>query len=187
MPTNCDPIRKWYQGSVIMDFRVTTSNDLNTMESNLAHFASIGIKALHLRDVTLRPDVNSSDVNEMYHPTSLTIVIAQKLLADGAEYNPRAETGLKQFTAALHALNMSLMVQVPVIGSDAESREGKLSIELQHRAEDAIKYWSEQGVDGVFLDGLEHFGADNWVGRIVERWHDILERYGQVESNSTDR
>ncbi len=45
--------------------------------------------------------------------------------------------------------------------------------------------FTSQGVDGVFLDGLEHFGADSWVGRIVERWHDILERYGEVESNST--
>ena len=171
-----------------MDFRVTSSDDLNIMESNLGHFASLGIKALHLRDVTLRADVNStSDVIMMYHPTSMTIDIAQKVLADGAEYNPRVETRLKKFTSALHALNMSLMVQVPVIGSDIESREGKLSIELQHRVEDAIKYWSEQGADGVFLDGLEHFGADNWVGRIVERWHDILERYGQVESIWTER
>jgi hypothetical protein len=123
----------------------------------------------------------------MYYPTEMTMSIAQKILNDGTPYNPKDRTALKNFTAALHALNMTLMVQVPVVGADPESRDGKLSIELQHRAEDAIKFWSEQGVDGVFLVGLEHFGADKWVGRIVERWHDILERYGAAENNGTEK
>jgi len=127
-----------------MDIRVKDYNDLNQMEPKLAYFASLGIRALHLRDVTLKPGVNSSDVRDLYYPTSETITIAQKVLANGQPYDPRGSSPLKNFTSALHAHNMSLMVQVPVVGNDPESVEGKLSIELQHRAEDAIKYWSEQ-------------------------------------------
>ena len=127
-----------------MDIRVKDYNDLTQMEPQLAHFASLGIKALHLRDVTLKPGVNSSDVRDLYYPTSETLTIAQKVLANGQPYDPRGSSPLKSFTSALHALNMTLMVQVPVVGNDPESVEGKLSIELQHRAEDAIKYWSEQ-------------------------------------------
>ena len=178
MPTNCDPTRKWFQGSVIMDLRVKSVSELVEAQHKLDYYESLGIRALHLRDVTRKSNATTGDVSEMYHPTEKTLEIAQQVIGDGSVYNSRLPTPLKNFTSALQQKNMSLIVQVPVVGSDAEFSEGKLSIELQHRVEDTIKFWAEQGVDGVFLEGLERFGADSWVGRIVERWHDILQRYG---------
>ena len=180
MPSNCDPGRKWFQGSVIMDLRIKSVTDLRHTESKLDFYSSLGIRAFHLRDITKKENATSGDVSEMYHPTEMTVSIAQQIISDGSSYNPKSgmTSPLKKFTSALHDRNMTLIVQVPVVDSDSESRDGKLSIELQHKVEDAIKFWSEQGVDGVFLDGLEHFGSDSWVGRIVERWHDILDRYG---------
>jgi hypothetical protein len=61
MPTNCDPVRKWYQGSVIMDLRVKSFGELVDLESKLTHFASLGIRGLHLRDLTRNWNVTSGE------------------------------------------------------------------------------------------------------------------------------
>ena len=66
MPTNCDPVQKWYQGSVIMDLRVKSFGELADLESKLTHFASLGIRALHLRDVTRNWNVTSGEKIKLF-------------------------------------------------------------------------------------------------------------------------
>jgi len=46
---------------------------------------------------------------------------------------------------------------------DEEYRNNILSMTLKHETEQAIMYLAQQGVDGVFLVGMEHFGSDRFV------------------------
>ena len=71
-------------------------------------------------------------------------------------------------------------LQVPVVGgpNDTDYTKGSVSLRLEQEVETAIKFFMEVGSDGVFLDGLEHFGADEWVANSVMQWKRIIDRFG---------
>ena len=70
--------------------------------------------------------------------------------------------------------------QVPVVGgpNDTDYTKGSVSLRLEQEVETAIKFFMDVGSDGVFLDGLEHFGADEWVANSVTQWKRIIDRFG---------
>jgi hypothetical protein len=104
MPTNCDPARKWFEGSVVMDVRVTGVDDLFHLESRVQYLASLGIRTLHLRDLTRKPNVTSGDVSEMYLPTEMMISVAQQTVGNRDRFY-KAPFWPKTFSDKFSALN----------------------------------------------------------------------------------
>ena len=165
MPRNCDPNIDWYRGTVTLDVAAQPGRltDFQELIDQLQGYRSMGIQTVHLRD--LSKDWAATDL--IYHPTS-------KIM------NMTSGTGVKDLSRALHKLNMTLMVQVPIVGDpdDQDFRKGIISLKLEQQVENAVKFFMEQGSDGIFLDGLEHFGADDWVSDSVMSWKKIIDRFG---------
>jgi len=159
MPKNCDPHVEWYHGTVTLDIHL---DSLPIGDAPLAQkidsYSRMGIQTLHLRNITGG-------------------VIPTSDLVGRVRW---AEPRLRNLTALLHARNMTLMVQVPVVGgpNDTDYTQGSVSLRLEQEVETAIKFFMEVGSDGVFLDGLEHFGADEWVANSVMQWKRIIDRFG---------
>ena len=76
----------------------------------------------------------------------------------------------------IHGNNMSLIVQVPIIGTNPN--DTTLDLDLQHDVDKAIEFWVSQGADGIFLAGLEHFRPDKFLAQQISYWHSLLDRYG---------
>jgi hypothetical protein len=101
------------QGHVIMDIHPATHTDLLDLTTKIPYFASLGIKALHLKDKMVK---NSSGLvfSEMFHPTSEVISTFQAAFDNSKPFSPGNYTLIKRFTDDLHSHNMTLMVQIPV-------------------------------------------------------------------------
>jgi hypothetical protein len=84
---------------------------LRQLESRVPYLASLGIGALHLRDVTRKQNVTSGGVSEMYLPTEMMISAAQETLGGGSAYGSDSATPLRTLTRAMRSENMTLMVQ----------------------------------------------------------------------------
>ncbi len=169
MPRNCDPVSDWYQGKVAIDVVPKPGATLNvqTIIDNLKTYKERGIKTLHLKHVDI-------DV-----PTSKFLNKSDTILE-----NP-GDAILRNLTASLHDLNMTLMIRIPVREDNENAKPERISMELKHQVELSIKFWAEKGADGIFLQGLENFDwQGDWVVKDVSRWKDALEQYGQHTTNT---
>ena len=194
MPRDCNPEIDWYHGTVTLDINPTMSAkntwiiDLKLLSNRLEYYHSVGIQTIHLRDIskkdrnnsTIRINNKNNDLTDMYHPTNDIIGLAKDMMNQSGNSNDPHTSfyTLKTLTESLHQLNMTLMVQIPVVGNFNESQKGELSLELQQDVSRVIQYFMQQGTDGIFLDGLEHFGSDRWAAEKVKVWRDILDQYG---------
>ena len=127
------------------------------MIAELDSLNQMGIQTLHLRNLTGQV------------PTAHIVNASQAKIER-----------IRDLAPLLHAKNMTLMVGVPVLGlpDDKDFAKGVISLDLSHQVENAIKFFMESGVDGVFLEGLEHFGADNYVADAVLAWKRVINRFG---------
>ena len=75
---------------------------------------------------------------------------------------------------ALHAANMTLLVDIPVHGANRS-----VEPELDFRITKAIQFWAGAGVDGIALVGLEQYGADPYVTQRVAAWSTDFEKYSR--------
>ena len=191
MPRDCNPEIDWYHGTVSLDI-IPSMHDQNNwkidftqLSTKVPYYHSVGIQTLHLRDISKKYENGSSkqqikekrnDLKNMYHPTN-TIIDLIKNMTGQKEPNSPTYT-LKDLTSSLHRLNMTLMVQLPVVGNLNETKKGEITLELQQDVSKVIQYLMKQGVDGIFLDGLEHFGSDIWVAEKVKIWRDVIDQYG---------
>jgi len=158
MPRNCDPQVDWYHGTVTLDIRLDdlpSGGGAAGMNAWLDSYDRMGIQTLHLRNLTA--DLPTSKIVDAVKPN---------------------QERIRNLTSHLHAKNMTLMVQLPVVGNDTDYNKGVISLELEQQVENAVKFWMECGADGIFLDGLDHFGADNWVADSVMSWKKIIDRFG---------
>lgn len=159
MPRNCDPPLDWYQGKVAMEVMPDEANgrlDVNALIGKLPRYQEMGIKIIHLKKLS-----NSSDDAKQFVNITETALGGQDSAGN--------------LTAAMHKLNMSLIVQIPV--ANLQGRQ-QMTLEMQHDISMAVKFWMEKGADGIFLDGLEHYGADNWVAQSVTAWKNVIDRFG---------
>ena len=168
MPRNCDPELEWYQGKVILDVfhphdvkTSTTPDYLSQIQANVEKYQKLGISGLHLKS---RGSI----------PTSKHIQIINDSLG--------SNDSIKSFINYLHANNLSLMIQIPIEGDDDPIIDGgdkkSLDMDMEHHVDAAIRFWMILGADGVFLDGLERFKADNWIARKISSWKGLLDRFG---------
>ena len=189
MPRDCNPEIDWYHGTVSLDV-IPTMNaqnnwkiDFTQLSNRLPYYHSVGIQTLHLRDISKKhPNASSNeqingksnDLNDMYHPSNMIIGLIKDMMTeqDSPDY------ALQRFTSSLHQFNMTLMVQLPIVGYLNESKHGKITLDLQQDVSKAIQFLMQQGVDGIFLDGLEQFGSDIWVAEKVKIWRDVIDQYG---------
>ena len=175
MPRNCDPGLEWYQGKVILDVfprDKAFGPDLSQIQANVEKYKKLGISGLHLKSRTPIP-------------TSKHIQIINDSLG--------SNDSIKSFINYLHANNLSVMIQIPIEGDDHsiqsiiddDNDKKSLDMDMEHHVDAAIRFWMILGADGVFLDGLEHFKADNWIARKISSWNGLLDRFG--ESTTTNR
>ena len=191
MPRDCNPEIDWYHGTVSLDIIPTMHEqdkwkiDFMKLSDRLPYYHSVGIQTLHLRDISRKHFYASSeqqikdknyDLKDMYHPTNKIIDLIKDMIGHGDQGSPAND--FKHLTSSLHQMNMTLMVQLPVIGNLNETKQGKITLELQQDVSRAIQYLMQMGVDGIFLDGLEHFGSDIWVAEKVKIWRDVIDQYG---------
>jgi len=155
MPKKCDPNTEWYQGKVILDVSPNGKDIDNWMKNFLDFemFKEAGISTLHLKD-NLESTVSFLNKSQNLYGNSQ----AQGLID------------------LIHGNNMSLIVQVPIIGAKANGTT--LDLDLQHDVDKAIEFWVSQGADGIFLAGLEHFRPDKFLAQQISYWHSLLDRYG---------
>lgn len=171
MPHTCDPYNEWFQGTVSMDVlpkkgpNGSWNLDLVEVIRKVPEYKSLGIQTLHLKDLTRKNEGNS------WYPS----VDWKKVITKVIGGNPN---DIANLTKALHQHNMTIMIQIPVIGKDDDSMFGRLSLDVQHAIGKAIAYFGERGVDGIFLQGLEEFGADTWIDVAIEGWKVVLDRFG---------
>ena len=189
MPRTCDPSLEWYQGRVTMEVRpeMRASNGKYNMSlehemERLSGLKSTGVTTVLLKDITLKEPQRSAvprfpydDERRMglYHPTEDFEAIY------GETMN---KTKVDQYIDAVHKLNMTIMIHVPVVGKANETEKGTLSLELKQAVERVIQFWAAHGADGIFLDGLEHFGADKWVGTYLSNWDSVFKKYGTTDN-----
>jgi len=150
MPHKCDPNTEWYQGKVILDVNPTGKDIQKWMNNDLdfGTFKDTGVSTLHLK-----------------HELESTSSFLSKY----------EESQATELIDLVHGHNMSLIVQVPIIGT----KNGTiLDLDLQHDVDKAIEFWMSQGADGIFLDGLEHFRPDKFLAQQISYWHSLLDRYG---------
>ena len=188
MPRTCDPSLEWYQGRVTMEVRpdIRASGDKYVMSlehemERLSSLKSIGVTTVHLKDVTLKEPPGSAvprfphgDERRMglFHPTE----DFEAVYADVMN-----KTKVDEYIDAVHKSNMTFMIHVPVVGKANETERGALSLDLEQAVARAIRFWAAHGADGIFLDGLEHFGADKWVGTYLSSWDSVFRKYGTTD------
>ena len=140
MPRACDPITAWWQGSVILEIGPTKAADMGGADGSspsprldrqfwlerLPSLANIGIRGLKLVDLyRIFPEDqqqqeggtnnsnNSSSSNssggraEYYNPGHL----------QGVEERAGSATQLRQLAEAVHAANLTLLVEIPTYSS----------------------------------------------------------------------
>ena len=148
----------------------------------LASLKSIGVTTVHLKDITLKEPPRSAvprfphgDERRMglFHPTADFQAVYASVIDT---------TNVDEYIAAVHNSNMTFMIHVPVVGKANETQKGALSLDLEQAVARVIKFWAAHGADGIFLDGLEHFGSDKWVGTYLSNWDSVFKKYGTTDN-----
>jgi hypothetical protein len=125
MPRACDPATAWWQGSVILEIGPTTAAagagdpsprlDREFWIERLPVLAGLGIRGLKLVDIylmetsmtALSPNGSSSSRAEYHNPGSRGVV----------EERAGSAAQLRQLAEAVHAANLSLLVEIPTFSS----------------------------------------------------------------------
>ncbi len=186
MPRQCDPPHAWYQGKVILDVSPDLAEDgvtlgrldLDALRTRLPSYSALGAQTLHLKGLgAARRDKRSGDF--VNRPTA---ELEENYASVFGKRGSELESSLRSLSASLHALNMTLMVQVPV-----KEREGDSSLlELDHSVSRAVVFWAGCGVDGIFLDGLERFlsprGEADLLARYLGVWETLFEQSATTDN-----
>lgn len=167
IPTSCNPHTEWYQGSVAINVRPTFEPltgdwklDLAALEQRLPDLKEQGVSILHLKDLTVR----NPKVPGVYYPAKSFLAAYDQVLGNKSQ--------VQHFVRTAHKANFSLMVQIPVVDSNADSND--LTLELDFAVSKHIAFWSGLDVDGVFLDGLERFSSDALIANTLSKWQLLL-------------
>lgn len=198
IPQRCDPPRAWYQGSLIYQifpasFQDTDANglgDINGITSRISYLEKLGVKGVRLSYI-----FPSKSYPEHYHrPENLTQI----------DYNIGTFNDFEVLLEFLHRRNISVILDLPLypffsklrLKSDEEEQETKHVIVNNHilvstlnkthtwtgeRGEitDVLLFWLNIGVDGFYLEGLEHYlNNDLFIQQVIE-WRSVLNKYNQ--------
>lgn len=85
--------------------------------------------------------------------------------------------------AKVHLNNLTIIVQVPVVGK----HDNSLTLELEGEVDAAIRFWISAGADGIFLDNLDAFQVNVWVAKKITYWHGLLERFAPSSTSETSK
>lgn len=173
MPRQCDPITEWYQGNVLLDVKPEFSStgnvyrmEIGQIVDRLSSIKSQGIRGIHLKRLMADP----KGKQDTFLPTADFRKVYESVLGP--------ERSIQELVNAVHDANLTLMVEIPVVGSLNETDKGALTLDLEHAVSKNIQFWSQLGTDGIYLKGLEHFGTDAWVAQSVQNWRMILDKFG---------
>jgi len=93
-----------------MDIHFNSSSTLLAVQSKVPHFSSLGIKALHLRNILIHNFSLENGMSPKFYPTSHAINIFKNL-----NNSVGVKGQLEGLTMELHKHNMTLIVQIPVL------------------------------------------------------------------------
>ena len=96
--------------------------------------------------------------------------------SDGSEWYSCTDTNVLQtrldvnllgtLAEGLHKQDMNLIVEIPAF--EQTTKTDMMSLFLIQNVTIAIKFWSEVGVDGISIIGLEHFGTDPYIATTAD-------------------
>lgn len=190
MPKICDPSLEWYQGRVTMEVRpdvhIPHGEHIMSLENEMGRLASLksmGVTTVHLKDITLKKPTRSGAVPEFAHGDEKRMSLFHPTEDFEAVYaDVMNEAKVDEYIDAVHESNMTFMIHVPVVGKANETERGALSLDLEQAVARVIRFWAAHGADGIFLDGLEHFGSDKWVGTYLSNWDSVFKKYGTSDN-----
>ncbi|XP_014292515.1 alpha-glucosidase isoform X1 [Halyomorpha halys] len=198
IPRRCDPSRSWYQGTLIYQifppsFQDTDGNgmgDLKGITSRIGYLDRLGVRGVRLSYIF----PSRSYPEHFQNPDNLTQI----------DHSIGTFKDFEVMIENLHRRNISVVLDIPLfpffdrlkMKSDEEEQEVKHVIVNNHilvsttnkthgwvseRSEitDVLLFWLNIGVDGFYLEGLEHFLTDElFISQIFE-WRAILNKYNQ--------
>ena len=180
MPRTCDPVAKWYQGAVFMDVAPDDDNgfDLDLHKDKLETYRSLGVRALHLKDLTA---VRIIDDKRRFRP-STDFEEAYKAVF-GLKTEEQVRKALMDFVKAVHDKNLTVIVHVPIVSSDETAeKDGVFPTETRHAVERCVEFWAKIGADGVFIDGLERFAGDKSIATYVEVFDKVFSSHAATSN-----
>lgn len=138
LPRKCNPQTKWYQGGLMYEIfpaSFSDSNqdgigDLRGISSRVDYLSSLGVTAIRLNSIFPAPHYP-----EGYHNVSNNTEIAYQL---------GTFRDFGWLLDVFHSRNISVVLDLPVEKSANDDS-------VLH----AISFWTERGVDGFYLKGLE--------------------------------
>ncbi len=175
MPRQCDPPHHWYQGKVIMNISPDANDGKihldNLVARDLMHFVSLGVQTFHLRNLSSAP---TDSLLRIEYPRIF-----------GSRNTTELEKLLRSFVDVAHHLNRTVMAHVRIVGRKNELEKGIMTVDLDYAVAKVVEFWTNLGVDGLFLDSLEHFAGDPFIASSVEKWDDIFVKY--ASGNGSNR
>jgi hypothetical protein len=180
MPMACDPQVPWWQGSVILEVSSTSHPankptaavngeiitaappllDIASVISDIPAMRALGIKAIKLTDLYLSPDdlARNGGDGDIAAGGNDTEVVASRLASGNV-----AE--LEKLADSLHAVNMSLLVDIPTYSPNKTILPG-----LSFRVSNSILFWASKGADGISFLGLEGYATDRFICERLSTW-----------------
>lgn len=190
LPKTCNPPVQWYQGSLMYEifpasFQDTNNDgigDLKGIASRADYIKSLGVKAIRLNSI-----FPALHYPEDYNNVTSLIKIDKSI---------GTINDFPLLISALHSRNISLVLDLPLYPVVRELKLNKLYVHTKNKTEslaeymkddfinkaeftddsdsdpisEAIDFWIQQGVDGFYLKGLEHFVGSEHFGEAVRNW-----------------
>ncbi|CAH1154334.1 unnamed protein product [Phaedon cochleariae] len=186
LPKTCNPPTFWYQGNLLYEIFPASfySRDQN-MEGDFKGiaFKADYIKKLGARGVRLNSIFESNNYpHDFENVTSLTEIA--KPLGSLRDFGGMVKR--------LNFMNISVILDLPIypfvkkLAKRKESNKSESSsgptVEFLRKArddqldaiEDAILFWTSNGVEGFYLKGLEYLSNDPNLANSLRRWKKIL-------------
>ncbi|XP_018329575.1 neutral and basic amino acid transport protein rBAT-like [Agrilus planipennis] len=175
LPKKCNPVTQWYQGNLM--YEVFPASFPDTNGDGIGDFKGLSLKANYLKSLGVRIlRLNSIFVSKDYpddykNNTSLTKIATP--LGDIKDFAIMVNT--------MHTKNISLVLDLPLW--PYLKKLGHLEEKLNLNSTNAIvddpvgditEFWLEKGVDGFFLQGIEHFANSNDFPKFLRRWKKIV-------------
>ncbi len=168
MPRQCDPPHHWYQGKVMMNISPDVKDGKihldNLIATDLTHYVSLGVQTFHLRNLSSAP---TDSLLRTEYPRTF-----------GGHNTTELEKMLRSFLDVTHRLNRTVMTHVRIVGRKSELEKGFMTVDLEYAVAKVIEFWANLEVDGLFLDGLEHFAGDPFIASSIKKWDDVFAKYG---------
>lgn len=181
LPKTCNPKTAWYRGSVFYEIFPASYQDSNNdglgdlrgITKRIDYLSALGVGAVRLNSI-FTAEHYPDDYNNVTSLVNIATVIG-------------STTDLLQLSRALHAKNISLILDLPIFPYLKQLEEAKeanyttnsnvteaVPIETDNLISIAIQKWIGLGVDGFYIKGLEMYTHDDNLLNNIAEWKHIL-------------